>query len=73
MKPSLTVDERGVLLHVTTEQGEGIAIPLNPNELAAATATMLENVLSPEGKRRLMRGLGKLFLELTAPKGPSDG
>ena len=72
MKPSLTVDERGVLLHVTTEQGEGIAIPLDPKELAVTAAAALERVLSPEGKRRLVRGLGRLFLELTAP-GESNG
>lgn len=72
MKPSLTIDERGVLLHVTTEQGEGIAIPLDPKELAATTTAALERVLTPEGKRRLLRGLGRLFLELTMP-GESDG
>lgn len=72
MKPSVTVDERGVLLHVVTEEGEGIAIPLDPRELAATTAAVLDQVLSPEGKRRLVRGLGRLFLELTAPEKKTD-
>jgi hypothetical protein len=72
MKPSITVDERGVLLHVVTEQGEGVAIPLDPKMLAAAAGEAFTRVQTPEGKTRVVRALGRLFLELTAPES-SDG
>jgi len=73
MKPTLTLDERGLILHVTTEAGEGVAVPLKP-ETFAEVSKGVERLLSPEGKRRLLRGLGQLFLELTKPeKEEADG
>lgn len=67
MKPSITVDERGVILHVTTDAGDGVAVPLNA-EMVTEVIQGAERLLSPEGKRRVLRGLGRLFLELTAPE-----
>lgn len=63
MKPSVTVDERGVVLHVTNDAGEGVAIPLNA-ELVTDATKAAARLLSPEGKRALLRGLGKAFFEL---------
>lgn len=73
MKPSVTVDERGVVLHVTNDAGEGVAIPLNA-ELVTETTKAAARLLSPEGKRRLLRGLGKAFFELLQePEEKEDG
>lgn len=69
MKPTLTLDERGLILHVTTEAGEGVAVPLKPETFAEAYKGV-ERVLSPEGKRRLLRGVVQLVLELTKPHEP---
>jgi hypothetical protein len=43
MKPSVTIDERGVVLHVTDSEGNGVAVPLNA-ETAAELAEQLANV-----------------------------
>jgi hypothetical protein len=73
MKPSVTVDERGVILHVTNDAGEGVAVPLNA-ELVTEATNAAARLLSPEGKRALARGLGRLFLELLQePEKKDDG
>ena len=68
MKPSVTIDEHGVLLHVTDSQGEGLAIPLSAEtlvEIAAKLERAKVNIATPEGKKKLVRGLAALLLELT--------
>lgn len=75
MKPSLTVDERGLILHVTTEDGEGVAVPLNAQTVGEAVKAA-ERVLTPEGKRRLVRGFARLLLEVIGDEnqgGNDDG
>jgi hypothetical protein len=69
MKPSITFDERGFVLHVTNEAGERLAIPLDM-ETAAQLALQLANVKAalgtPEGRRVVAKGLGGLFWKLAA-------
>lgn len=56
-----------MLLHVTTETGEGLAIPITL-DTAASVVKGVEKLLTPEGKRRVLVGLAELFLALTAPE-----
>lgn len=72
MKPSITIDERGVILHVTTDAGEGIAVPLEPAtvlELAAALERGRAALKTPAGWSKLLRGAGRLLLELSEEDG----
>lgn len=76
MKPSVTIDERGVILHVTTDAGEGVAIPLEPKtalELAAGLERARARLNSPGGWSTLLRGAGKLLLELAEEKNDGKG
>lgn len=76
MKPSLTIDERGAILHVTTDAGEGVAIPLEPAtvlELAAGFERARATLKTPEGRSSLVRGLGRLLLELADDKEAKHG
>lgn len=72
MKPRLTIDDRGAVLHVDTDdRGNGIAIPLEPNtvlELAAGFERAKATLKTPAGRSTFLRGLGRLLLELTEPK-----
>jgi hypothetical protein len=68
MKPSVTIDERGVVLHFTTENGEGIALPLEADtllEIAAAVERGRSVLKTPAGRSTLLRGLGKLLFDIT--------
>lgn len=68
MKPSVTVDERGVILHVTDSDGKGVAVPLSGEtltEIAAKWNQAKATLITPEGKRKFVRGLVELVLELT--------
>lgn len=69
MKPAISIDERGILLHVTDDTGEGIAVPLDPERIAAGVKTAIQNAKSEDGKRRILRALGSLVSDLLeAPK-----
>lgn len=77
MKPSITVDERGVILHLTNPAGEGFAVELSPStivEMGAQLAKAKAAVLTPEGKRTIARALGTLFWQLVeeAPNEESE-
>lgn len=72
MKPSLTVDERGFVVHFTNEAGEGVAVPLSA-EMVGDVVKGVQECLTPEGKKRVLRGLGALCLELIAPGKVDDG
>lgn len=76
MKPSISIDERGVLLHVTNEAGEGVTVPLEPatiqqmgQQLAKAKAALM----TPEGKRTVTKALSALFWELVGSEKDKDG
>jgi hypothetical protein len=69
VKPSVTIDARGVLLHVTTQAGESVSIPLEPAtviELAAALERARASLKTPEGRSTLLRGLGRILSDLAA-------
>lgn len=71
MKPSITIDERGVILHVTNDAGEGIAVPLQADtidQLARQLIVAQERLLSPEGRSLVARLLGSAFIELMKGK-----
>lgn len=66
-KPSITVDERGVILHLTNDAGEGFAVELSPStilEMGAQLAKAKAALVTPEGKRTIVKALGSLFQEL---------
>jgi hypothetical protein len=73
VKPSITVDERGVLLHITTAEGNGVAIPLDPATALEMWGKLSLALKSPDGRSTLLRGLGRLLAELAQGKGKSDG
>jgi hypothetical protein len=71
MKPSLTIDERGPILHVTTDAGEGVAIPLEPKtvlELAAGLERARAALKTGKGWSMLLRGLGRVLIDLAEDK-----
>lgn len=68
MKPGLSIDERGVLLHVTGLDGEGLAIPLEPATVfeAAAVVTRAGQALkTTRGRKTLFRAFGTLLKTLS--------
>jgi hypothetical protein len=67
VKPSLTVDERGFVVHFTNDAGEGVALPLTA-EMVGGVVAGVQRCLTPEGKTRVLRGLGALVLELVTPQ-----
>ncbi len=70
MKPSVTIDERGVILHVTTDAGEGVAIPLaleTVTELVTSLAAARVALMQPQGRKIVLKALAGAFLELTKP------
>lgn len=67
MKPSISVDERGVIVHLTNDAGEGVAVPLEADtvlEAAAAIERAKAKLKTPEGRGALLRGLGRVAWEL---------
>lgn len=72
MKPTVTVDERGVTLHLVDETGHGYAVPLNQEtltELGAQCAAALERLQSPDQRGRLLWRLGRAVVrELMQPE-----
>lgn len=76
MKPSITVDERGIILHLLNDAGEGVAVPLNASTVAdsqAALARAKEKLKTPEGKSQVAKALGSLFWQLVGESKGEDG
>ena len=72
MKPSISIDERGVLLHVTDAEGKGLSVALNAEtlaELAAQAAVARERLKTPGAAWQLVRALVR---ELTKPDEKKD-
>jgi hypothetical protein len=70
MKPSLTIDERGVLLHVAIGE-DVVTVPVEPatvRELSASVDRARDALKTPEGRSTLVRGLGRIVAELTVKK-----
>jgi hypothetical protein len=78
MKPSISIDERGVLLHMTDPQGHGFAVALNAetlNELGAQIAVALEQVKAPETRGPFLWNLARVVLRevMTRKEKGADG
>lgn len=74
-RPSVTIDERGILLHLTDAEGKGVAIPLEPStllQLSAAVTKAVATLKTPRGRSLLVSAAGALFRELTGPGDGSD-
>jgi hypothetical protein len=81
VKPSISIDERGVLLHMTDAEGKGIAVALNTEtltEIVAQGTVALERLKSPETRGQALWSLGRAVVrELFKPNqeradGPSE-
>lgn len=69
-KPSVTIDERGILLHLVDGNGKGVAIPLEPAtlvQLSAAVTRAVAEIKTPRGRSLLVSAAGALFRQLTEP------
>jgi hypothetical protein len=64
VKPQITVDDRGVLLHVSDSQGETISVPMDPERIADGVKIAFHAAKSEKGKRLILRALGKLVRDL---------
>lgn len=78
MKPSITIDERGVILHVTNAAGEGVAVALNKEtlgELVAQGTIALEALQSPGTRGTLFWNIGRAVVRelLKHPTPERDG
>lgn len=68
MKPSVTIDERGVVLHVTNDAGEGVSVPLSSQtirEIVAAAGRVQVRLLSPELRGATLKKFGEFLLDLS--------
>lgn len=76
MKPSISIDERGVLLHMTDPDGKGFSVALNAetlNELAAQAYVALERLKAPEKRGLTLWNIARAVVrELTAPQEKKD-
>jgi hypothetical protein len=75
MKPTITIDERGVLLHLVDEAGKGFAVALNAetlSELSAQVAIALEKLREPEQRRSLLWNVARAVVRELGVKG-KDG
>ena len=78
MKPSISIDERGVILHVTGEDGNGVAVPLNQEaleQLGLQCASALEAFRGPgKGKAwwRLARAVATALADIGEKAGKND-
>lgn len=71
-KPSVTVDERGILLHVPLEDGSILTVPLEAEtvfRMLAALQRAGAALQTSEGKRLLLRAAGEVFRRLTETNG----
>jgi len=77
VKPSVSIDERGVLLHLTDPDGKGFSVALNAErltELSAQLAFALERIKGPE-RSELFWSIGRAVVrEILIPtEGKTDG
>lgn len=72
--PRITIDERGVLLHMTTSAGETVSVALEPEtvfRLLESLQSAAAQLKTPAGKQMLKGALVALWQGLT--KGEDDG
>jgi hypothetical protein len=66
-KPSITVDERGVLLHVPMADGRIFSIALEPATVAEMIAALTRAgvaLKTPQGRSVVAKKLGEAFIQL---------
>ena len=69
--PRITIDERGVMLHMTTSAGEGVSVALEPEtvfRLLESLQHAASELKTPEGKQLLRGALVSLWHGLTRGK-----
>ena len=79
MKPSVTIDERGIILHLTDTQGRGVAVPLSIEtllELQRQLELVRARFQGPELGSTLLR-IGRAVVDVitkdkNAPPEPDD-
>jgi hypothetical protein len=74
VKPSVTIDERGILLHVTDTEGKGVAVPLNA-ETVREISHALERLKAPETRSQLFKNVAHAIAQtlLGTPENKADG
>ncbi len=73
--PRITMDERGVLLHMTTSAGESVSVALEPETVFRLLESLQQAagaLKTPEGKQLLRGALVSLWHGLTREKGSDD-
>lgn len=72
-KPSISIDERGILLHLTNAAGEGIAVPIDPEGLALLAeqaGKALLTLKTDKGRELVKDALRTLWKGLTGDSQP---
>lgn len=72
-KPSITIDERGILLHLTNAEGQGIAVPIDPEGLsllAEHAGKALLTLKTEKGRELVKDALRSLWAGLTKEPPP---
>jgi hypothetical protein len=72
-KPSISIDERGILLHLTNAEGEGIAVPIDPEGLALLAehaGKALLTLKTDKGRELVKDALRTLWKGLTGDSQP---
>lgn len=65
MKPTISVDERGVLLHMVDDDGHGYAVALNEQtltELGGQITAALEKLQAPERRGQVLWRIGRAIV-----------
>lgn len=65
-RPGVTIDGRGVVVHLVDSDGRGIDVPLN--EVPARVARVAGALKSREGRSTLLRGVFRLLGSLAEPE-----
>jgi hypothetical protein len=70
VKPSITIDDRGVLFHIPSKD-QVVSIPLSTStirEVKSVIGRARAALKTTEGRSTLAKGLGRLLSELTKSK-----
>jgi hypothetical protein len=75
--PLITVDERGIIVHLVDSEGHGVAVPLNGESLAALAgqcALALEKIKSADTRGGFLWGVARAVVrEVLSTKKGTDG
>lgn len=65
-RPRVTIDGRGVVVHLVDSGGRAVEVPLS--ELPARAASVAAALKTTEGRSSFLRGLARLLGSLSNPK-----